>query len=468
MEQSVSPSSGVLNEEEPANRPSDAWLQPAAAAPWSNFFDHDLLKCWSEEISQCRIRQVDAAGWELAGSNIALEHEDCDEAEALLRRAAADAGLGFARVPAEAVVEHVDHLRLMLRAHAPVLAMLDWGGWAWGTDDASVAFARRVRRQLSSFDPAAPVLFAVCAASVDAICTDLLKVRAFDRVFALQPSTPEFIGQRFVNLLGEGVADASITGAVAKTGLVLNTTFDSLDLQHLAALQLTRLSRKLGRPVGLADLTELTIRGTRESSPLRKRAPADVSRRRTAYHEAGHACIAVIASGGANVPDYASIVPAKDFEGIVRESLAYHDAQDDFTFDNLLLRVRILLAGRAAEELGFGSRQVSSGANSDLAAATRFTYRHFAHSGFHAGMESGQNSAAFLAVLPRGDTADPLQAGRVHREVRTFLANQYAYAMRALTEHRPFVDAVAERLLWDPVIDQSEMTQIARGHGLLG
>jgi hypothetical protein len=385
----------------------------------------------------------------------------------MLGRACEEAGLKFARVPADAVADLVEDLRAPFAAHAPVLALLEWGLWSFGSDPASVAFAVKLRRQLQRFDPAAPVLFAVCARSADNLCTDYLKIGAFDRVLAIQDPTAEFAGRRFLRTLGAGIADESLSSAPTKTGLVLLTTFDDIEAQQLAALRLQRLAQREGRTVGLADLTELTIRGTQECSPLRKRPPADVARRRTAYHEAGHACIAVIASGGANVPDYASIVPAKDFEGIVRESLAYHDAQDDFTFDNLLLRVRILLAGRAAEELGFGSLQVSSGANSDLAAATRFSYRHFAHSGFHSGMERGENSAAFLAVLPRGDTADPLQAGRVHREVRTFLANQYAYAMRTLTEYRPFVDAVAERLLWDPVIDQAEMTEIARQHGLM-
>jgi cell division protease FtsH len=450
---------------------SDAWIQQIEGSlAWSEFYDPETVETWARDVRHCMQGSASGASpkeWSLTGPNIVVECTDLEDGAALLARASMEAGLKFARIPATAVADLVDDLRAPLIAYAPVLVLLDWGLWSFGSDPDSVAFAVKLRRQLQRFDATTPVLFAVCASSADDLCSDYLKIGAFDRVLAVQDPTPEFVGKRFLRMLDEGIADDSLKAAPAKTGLVLLTTFEDREAQQLAALRLQRLARRECRTVGLADLTELTIRGTQECSSLRKRPPADVARKRTAYHEAGHACIAVIASGGSNVPDYASIVPAKDFEGIVRESLAYHDAQDDFTFENLLLRVRTLLAGRAAEELGFGPRQVSSGANSDLAAATRLSYRHFAHSGFHSGMESGENSAAFLAVLPRGDKADPLQAGRVHREVRTFLANQYDYAMRTLTENRLFVDAVAERLLWDPVIDQGEMTEIAQQHGLM-
>lgn len=462
-----SPTMAPVEDADSLAGPETAWLIPADEVDaWEDFFDAELLRAWAESVVRCLQSTEDFNGWGLAGTNILLEHDDPGDACMMLRRAAQHAGLGFARIPAEAVMENVDGLRALFSAHSPVLVMLDWGSWSWGEDEVSLAFARRVRKQLEQFEPSKPILFALCAESADLTCSELLKVRAFDRVFSIQSPTPQFVGERFLRYLGSGIADSSLSSIPAKTGLVLRTLHDDVDGQRLAALQLRRRAHREARLLGIGDLTELTIRGSREATQLRKRSSGGFSRRRTAYHEAGHACVAVIASGGANIPDYASIVPAKDFEGIVRESLSYHEAQDDFTFEHLLLRVRILLSGRAGEEICSGALQISSGATSDLAVATRMTYRHFAHSGFHAGMERGENSAAFLAVLPRHEAPDPLQAGRVHREVRRFLANQYAYAMNALQEHRPFVDAVAERLMWDPVVDQAEMTVLARQFGL--
>jgi hypothetical protein len=43
---------------------------------------------------------------------------------------------------------------------------------------------------------------------------------------------------------------------------------------------------------------------------------------------------------------------------------------------------------------------------------------------------------------------------------------QYEHVVATLNKHRDFVNAVADRLMWDPVIDQQEMTQIAGQFGL--
>jgi hypothetical protein len=40
-------------------------------------------------------------------------------------------------------------------------------------------------------------------------------------------------------------------------------------------------------------------------------------------HEAGHALIAILDSGGANIPDYVSVSPGKGFLGVSVESYGY-------------------------------------------------------------------------------------------------------------------------------------------------
>ncbi len=77
------------------------------------------------------------------------------------------------------------------------------------------------------------------------------------------------------------------------------------------------------RALQFDDLANLAIRGSEEFSAAAVKPSSETTRRKTAYHEAGHACIAVIESQGRNVPDYCSIVPARDFAGIVMQSLSY-------------------------------------------------------------------------------------------------------------------------------------------------
>jgi hypothetical protein len=468
MNQRASPDQADSDEGESARR----WLRAPDGVPeWSSFFDSELVCLWSREVGSA-LAARDVRAWRLAGTSIALQYADEEEAAGLLHRAAVDAGLAFARVPADEVLGLAADPRAPFAEHAPVLVMLDHGPWAMEAAEESggprltdASFTATLRRRLAAFDASCPVLFAVCCPKDDSLSPSLQHVGAFDRSFLIEPPDAEFVGRRFLRSLGPDVAADSLSAHPAKVGMMLAMEFEHHHQQQRAALQMIRLAQQQRRRVEFSDLATLALHGAQERSSKARKVNVGAARSKTAYHEAGHACIAVIASGGANVPDYASIVPARDFEGVVLESLAYYDAQNEFTFHSLLIRTRVWLAGRAAEELFCGPLHVSSGANSDLAAATRLAFRMFAFSGFHPDMERGRSTASNLAVLDRGDV-DPVQRQRVSREVRRFLSDQYELVLQLLREHRPFVEAVAERLLWDPVIDQSEMADLARQHGL--
>jgi len=443
-----------------------AWKEDVNDAPsWGEFFDPDPVREWSRDVRQALHVEKTSESWKLTGPCVAIESDDLEECALLLKRVALENELIFARIPAVEIQSLADNLRTSLCGCAPLLVVIDWGDWATGEDDEGTSLAKRIRKGLARFDPERPVLFATCCEDLSDLSLDLQVAGAFDRHLVLQSSSPAFVGQRFLNMLGPDVADEKMLGAPMKIGLVILNEFKTRDVQEAVALRMRRLARREGKRVGLNDLIELTIRGLGEASKNKVRVPAEISRKRTALHEAGHACIAVIASAGANLPDYASIVPARDFEGIVLESLAFHEAREDFTFDDLVLRARIALAGRAAEEYFFGPRQVSSGADSDLSRVTRITFKLFAYSGFHSGMERGESSAVSLAVLPRGEV-DSVQFQRINRDVRGFISEQYQYVLRTLGENRVFVEEVANRLLWDPVVDQLEIRELAQRHGI--
>ena len=452
----------------------EEWAVPGEPPTWESFFDPKLMQQWAKELRDA-VTAKDEAAWRLTGTSLLLQCEDEAEASRRLHRAASEAGFSFLRVPADEVESLAEGLRDRFFSCAPALVMLDFGDWAQGrigefdtTEPGPLnsKFAKALRKRLRRFDIEHPVVFALCQPDPDSVSEELQHIGGFDRVFVIEAPNPEFLGRRFLNQLGVEVAAEALRLVPAKVGLMLQSEFAEVDVQDLAALNLQRLAKREGRTIDFNDLANLAIRGRSEQSSKVIKGSNEQTRRKTAFHEAGHACIAVIASGGANIPDYASIVPTKAFEGIVLESLSFYDQQDEFTFQNMLLKTRIWLAGRAAEDLFFGPVNVSSGANSDLAAATRMCFRLFAYSGFSLGMENGQGSAANLAVLERGEV-DPMQNDRISRNVRQFLAEQYDHVLRTLENHRPYVEAVAERLLWDPVIDQSEMIELARGHGLL-
>ena len=119
--------------------------------------------------------------------------------------------------------------------------------------------------------------------------------------------------------------------------------------------------------------------------------------------------------------------------------------------------VRVALAGRAAEEVAYGSAQVSNGSANDLAAATRKCTWAFSAGGLAPGMDDETHSASNLAIV-LGD--DPLALAEVRALVQRFLAQEYAHVLRALRDHRHLLDALGERLVEDRIVDQQEMRQI--------
>jgi hypothetical protein len=434
---------------------------------WTRYYDSELPRGWADDIARAYQEHANEV-WLLKGANLLLIGDEVDTLSEMVQMAARQAGFRHVRVPASSVPELIDAPRQTFESIAPVVVQLDFGDWCSVLDEAELIATRPSgwREIWQAIDPQRPVVFVLCAEDGGLVHQDWRKFGAFDRCIHVQTPNAAFIGQRFLSWLHGCSMHESMASSQQKIGLMLQSEFPTVDAQRLAALQMKRVAAFQQRALQFDDLANLAIRGSEEFSAAAVKPSSETTRRKTAYHEAGHACIAVIESQGRNVPDYCSIVPARDFAGIVMQSLSYVDSLEEFTFEYLLLRTRIALAGRAAEEIYFGPSGISSGANSDLSNASRLSFHMFAHSGFHPLMEKGEGTAVNLAVIDRGEV-DELQNDRIQREVRQFLAAQYEHVIETLKTHRDFVTAVAERLMWDPVIDQQEMTQIASQFGLI-
>ncbi len=441
---------------------------------WSDFFEPGLFHVWVEELKNA-LKRKETDLWSLTGKAVLIQSTNEIEVCNLLQKIAFEAQMKFARVPASQVMSLLPDIRQKFKQISPAIVMLESGAWI-NDDEAEFGMAPSFQddstgigllvKDLRNFDCEAPVIFVACVKSYEEVSKKLLKVDAFDRIFAVEKPSAEFIGERFIKLFDKKALDESLTLSVKKIGLLLQSEYENQSEQELLALRLKRLVKKESRQINFNDLTDFALRGLQEQNSLKPVSVDSETRKKTAYHEAGHACISVIASNGENIPDYASIVPSKNFEGVIFESLSFYDNLDEVTYKFLLLKTRIALAGRAAEELFFGGLNISSGANSDLSSATRLCFRLFAYSGFHPKMDGQKISASNLAVLNLGDV-DPVQYERVSKDVRNFLEEQYLYVMSTLKENRAFVEAVAQRLLWDPVVDQQEMKMLSEQHGIL-
>jgi cell division protease FtsH len=178
-------------------------------------------------------------------------------------------------------------------------------------------------------------------------------------------------------------------------------------------------------------------------------------RRRTAYHESGHALLGMLQPGADPVRKI-TIVPRGRALGV---TLSTPDA-DRYAYTEEYLRGRIIgaLGGMAAEQTVFGV--ITTGAESDLEQVTNIVRGMVARWGM-------SERIGRLTALPQdaqqayGLAAAPATLDAVDAEMRRIVDECYEQACRLLTEHRPQLDALAEALLERETLEEDEAYRTA-------
>jgi hypothetical protein len=49
--------------------------------------------------------------------------------------------------------------------------------------------------------------------------------------------------------------------------------------------------------------------------------------------------------------------------------------------------------------------------------------------------------------------------------IRTFLSDEYKRVYKMLEAHSPLIEAIADRLMWDPIVDQNKLPELSREYG---
>jgi cell division protease FtsH len=176
----------------------------------------------------------------------------------------------------------------------------------------------------------------------------------------------------------------------------------------------------------------------------------EAQRRRTAYHEAGHALLGML-QPGADPVRKVSIIPRGRALGVTLST----PESDRYGYDANDLRGRIIgaLGGMAAEQEVFNV--VTTGAESDLEAVTGIARSMVGRWGM-------SERIGTLSVLPA--EGDPRSAGisdglldAVDEEVRRITDECYADARRQIRENRDKLDAIVAQLLLHESLDEAEV-----------
>ncbi|KAK7230227.1 ATP-dependent peptidase [Aureococcus anophagefferens] len=160
----------------------------------------------------------------------------------------------------------------------------------------------------------------------------------------------------------------------------------------------------------------------------------------TAYHEGGHALVAMLTSG-ADPVHKATIMPRGQALGMVQQ-LPEGD-QTSISRKQMLARMDVCMGGRVAEELIYGADGVSSGASSDIYQATRLARNMVTKWGFSDEVGVVYHSGKWNA----DDAPAPETRAAIDREVQKLLTDSYGRATKLLVDNRALLDAVATTLI---------------------
>lgn len=458
----VSPRLEACGEDEGSTRGFEK-VDADATPPWSSFFGAEVIQAWVGEIKEALAAGAAVERWRLTGRAIVIEHDYPGSGPILARRIAADCGLplgildgeDMASVPGAAVLE----------CSAPLVLYLGAGDWQQRSDkndldEAALDAQRRVQDLLHDFNPARPIVCVTVASAVSDMAPSLRQAGAFDRWLTLPTPPHTFVGEDLLDRVGRERCSAALLEEAAKIGKLLSYSYDSPEQRELMALSLRRLHARAGRLLAFHDLVELEAHNLTEARAIGKTGDAQ---RYIAYHEAGHAAMAYLDSSGRDIPEYSSIVPHGNSNGVVVDSISYACTREGrYSYDDFRHDIRTTLAGRAAEEIAFGTHGISRGASADLESCTRKAWRAFAEWGFSPEMEGADGSAGNLAVIV--GKPSPSEMAHVEELVRRFLAREYGVALSALARNRGLLDAITDRLQSDAVLDQSELAAICHLH----
>ena len=319
------------------------------------------------------------------------------------------------------------------------------GARAIGGHDEREQTLNQILTEMDGFSGHEGVVVLAATNRPDVLDPALLRPGRFDRQIIIHP--PDHKGRvailkvhtRKVPLASDVDLERLASATPGMTGA------DLANLVNEAALLAARRARDAVHHRDLSDALEKVQLGTARNVVI-----PDEERRRTAYHEAGHALIGML-QPGADPVRKVSIIPRGRALGVTLST----PESDRYGYDANYLRGRIIgaLGGMAAEKEVFNV--VTTGAENDLEMVTRIARSMVGRWGM-------SERIGTLSVLP--SEGDPRMAGvsdglldAVDEEVRRITDECYAEARALLREHRDKLDAIVEQLLEHENLDEPEI-----------
>lgn len=222
-----------------------------------------------------------------------------------------------------------------------------------------------VLEQIQGLDTEAPVFVLGATNHEDRVDPALKRSGRMDRVIRIPRPNSEALGHIYGHYLGShagGQSDPSID--LATLGK-MSVGLTGADVERIVRGAVRRARKESRAPSQEDVIAEITNKPRNAGNNLRL-TPDELER--TAYHEAGHVMAICLSTSNGGDIGFVTIVPRDD--GTLGFVAAIPDERVSFTRSDYEEKIEIFLAGRAAEAIRYGEELVSSGASSDLHAAT--------------------------------------------------------------------------------------------------
>jgi cell division protease FtsH len=385
----------------------------------------------------------------------------------LARAVAGEAGVPFFSLSASEFVEaivgigasRVRDLFAQAKEAAPAIVFVDEldavgrsrtsgvAGFSGGNDEREQTL-NQILTEMDGFDASTGVIVIGATNRPEVLDQALLRPGRFDRRVAVQP--PDRVGREQilrVHTRSVPLAPNVDLGRIAAStpGMV---GADLANLVNEAALLAARRDHEKVEESDFTDALERIVLGAERQIMI---GPED--RRRTAYHEAGHAVVGMLTEGADPVRKI-SIIPRSTSLGVTFSA----PEADRYNYQEreLRARIKVALGGRGAEEIVFGSP--TTGAESDIQQLTAIA-RHMV------GRWGMSEAVGPLAVIP-ADGAGPVFPGAsevsehtqqlIDQEVRRIVDEARQQVLTLLRANRDKLDSLARALLEHETLDEDQ------------
>jgi cell division protease FtsH len=358
-------------------------------------------------------------------------------------------GIGASRVrdlfkqakEAQPAIIFIDELDAIGRSRAG-------GGPFSGSNDEREQTLNQILTEMDGFESTQAVIVLGATNRPEVLDPALLRPGRFDRRVAV--NAPDKDGRRMI--LGVHTRSLPLAPDVDLDAIAATTPgmvgADLANLANEAALMAARRNHEKVTQADFTDALEKIVLGAPRGMVL-----SDAERRRTAYHESGHALVGML-TPGADPVRKVSIIPRTMSLGVTLSAPDEERTNVDEPY--LRTRIRVALGGRGAEEVVYGT--MSAGAESDIQQLTALARQMVGRWGM-------SKAIGPVAVLP-SDGQGPLLPGAaevsestqrlIDDEVRRLVEEAHADVLALLTEHRDKLERLTEALLARETLDEDE------------